>query len=85
MGAPLLTCTFPGDSIHRDVSWDESWDERTYGASVPPRPCRRGYIEPLPPGSFRAVVYAGTDPPTRDDIRLRETCRTRVEAEKALT
>jgi hypothetical protein len=53
---------------------------------VPPRPRRRrGYIEPLPSGSFRAVVYAGTDPLTRDDIRLRETCRTRAEAEKALT
>ena len=38
-----------------------------------------------PSGSFRAVVYAGTDPLTRDDIRLRGTCRTRVEAEKALT
>jgi len=30
---------------------------------VPSRPRRRrGYIEPLPSGSFRAVVYAGTDP-----------------------
>ena len=86
MGAPRLTCTFSSDSIHRSVSWDESWDERTYGASVPPRPRRRrGYVEPLPSGSFRAVVYAGTDPLTRDDIRLRETCRTRAEAEKALT
>ena len=86
MGALHLTCAFPSDFIHRAVSWDESWDERTYGASVPPRPRRRrGYIEPLPSGSFRAVVYAGTDPLTRDDIRLRETCRTRAEAEKALT
>jgi len=55
LGAPRLTCAFPSDSIHRAVSWDESWDERTYGSSVPPRP--RGYIEPLPSGSFRAVVY----------------------------
>ena len=86
MGAPLLTCAFSSDFIHRTVSWDEPWDECTYGASVRSRPRRRrGYIEALPSGSFRAVVYAGTDPLTRDDIRLRETCRTRVEAEKALT
>ncbi len=34
----------------------------------------------LPSGSFRALVYAGTDPLTGEDLRLRETCRTRAEA-----
>lgn len=81
-----MTCRLSDDCSDWTGLWDESWDERTYGASVPSRPRRhRGYIEPLPSGSFRAVVYAGTDPLTRDDIRLRETCRTRAEAEKALT
>jgi hypothetical protein len=36
----------------------------------------RGYIEPLPSGSWRAKVYAGTDPLTGGEIRLRSTCKT---------
>jgi integrase len=45
----------------------------------------RGHIETLPSGSFRAVVYAGTDPLTRRARYLRETVGTYDEAEKALT
>ena len=46
---------------------------------------RRGYIEQLPSGSFRAVVYAGIDPLTGSLRYMRETAKTRAEAEKALT
>jgi integrase len=35
-----------------------------------------GYIQQLPSGSFRVSVYAGTDPLTGRQIRLRKTCRT---------
>ncbi|MFE2869357.1 tyrosine-type recombinase/integrase [Embleya sp. NPDC059259] len=51
------------------------------------RPKRRprGYIEQLPSGSWRAVVYAGIDPLTKEPRRLRETCPTEPEAEKAKT
>jgi integrase len=35
-----------------------------------------GHIERLPSGSWRAKVYAGTDPLTGREIRLRRTCRT---------
>ena len=38
-----------------------------------------GYIQRLPSGSFRVSVYAGTDPLTVRQIRLRRTC----EAEQA--
>jgi len=37
---------------------------------------RSGYIQPLPSGSFRVSVYAGTDPLTGREIRLRRTCKT---------
>jgi integrase len=40
-------------------------------ASVP-----SGHIEQLPSGSWRAKVYAGTDPLTGREIRLRRTCKT---------
>jgi integrase len=45
------------------------------------RPFRRseatgGYIQLLPSGSFRVSVYAGTDPLTGRQIRLRKTCKT---------
>src|SRR5215217_8691176 len=57
-----------------------------YGASMPPRSRRRrGYIEPLPSGSFRAVVFVGIDPLTRRRRYIRETRKTRPEAEKELT
>jgi integrase len=45
----------------------------------------RGYIEELPSGSFRAVVYAGADPLTGRPHYLRETARTYDAAEVALT
>ena len=37
---------------------------------------RGGYIQQLPSGSFRVSVYAGTDPLTGRQIRLRKTCKT---------
>ena len=43
-----------------------------------------GHIEQLPSGSWRAKVYAGVDPLTRREIRLRETCRTERAAQIAL-
>jgi integrase len=46
---------------------------------------RRGYIEPLLSGSFRAVVFVGIDPLTRRRRYVRETRETRPEAEKELT
>lgn len=45
----------------------------------------RGHIEQLPGGSYRAIVYAGTDPLTGKERRLREITTTREAAEKALT
>ena len=35
-----------------------------------------GHIERLPSGSWRAKVYAGRDPLTGREIRLRRTCKT---------
>jgi len=43
-----------------------------------------GHIEQLPSGSWRARVYAGVDPLTRREMRLRETCRTETAARIAL-
>jgi integrase len=37
---------------------------------------RSGYIQQLPSGAFRVSVYAGTDPLTGRQVRLRRTCRT---------
>jgi integrase len=37
---------------------------------------RGGYIQQLPSGAFRVSVYAGTDPLTGRQIRLRRTCKT---------
>jgi hypothetical protein len=57
--------------------WTGSWTEvsgpvyRRVMASTP-----SGHIEQLPSGSWRAKVYAGTDPLTGREIRLRRTCRT---------
>ena len=45
----------------------------------------RGSIEELPSGSYRAVVYAGTDPLTRKPRYLRKTVETYDAAEKELT
>jgi len=85
LGAPQLTCNFPGDSVHRAGSRDQSWDQPVVWCNRAPRRRPRGHIEPLPSGSFRAVVFTGIDPLTRRRQYVRETCSTRVEAEKALT
>lgn len=52
-----------------------------------PAPKRRprGHIEELASGSWRAIVYAGTDPLTGQPRRLRETTKTRAAAEVTLT
>jgi integrase len=42
---------------------------------------RSGYIQQLPSGAFRVSVYAGTDPLTGRQIRLRRTCTTERAAE----
>jgi integrase len=42
---------------------------------------RSGYIQQLPSGAFRVSVYAGTDPLTGRQIRLRRTCKTRRAAQ----
>jgi hypothetical protein len=51
---------------------------------MPPRTRRqRGHIEQLPSGSYRAVVFAGTDPLTGRPHYVRETVKTYDEAKKA--
>ena len=35
----------------------------------------KGHVEQLPSGSFRVSVYAGVDPLTRQQIRLRSTVK----------
>lgn len=53
---------------------------------MPPRRRRpRGHLEQLPSGSFRAKVYAGTDPITGKKRYLVETCKTEAEAQQAQT
>ena len=52
---------------------------------MPPKGRACGYIEELPSGSFRAVVYAGTDPLTGRPRYLRETAKSYAGAEVALT
>ena len=64
------------------VSWTGSWTDvsapvyRRLMASGP-----AGHIERLPSGSWRVKVYAGTDPLTGREIRLRKTCKTEREAQ----
>lgn len=53
----------------------ESWSM----ASTP-----SGHIEQLPSGSYRAKLYAGTDPLTGKEIRFRETCKDYASAQVAL-
>jgi integrase len=43
-----------------------------------------GHIEQLPSGSWRAKVYAGTDPLTGREIRFRKTCKTERAAQMEL-
>jgi integrase len=45
---------------------------------------RGGYIQRLPSGAFRVRVYAGTDPVTGKQRRLRETCPDEAAATAAL-
>src|SRR5690242_2790976 len=45
----------------------------------------RGNIERLPSGSYRAIVYAGVDPLTARERRLKRTVLTQTEAKVALT
>ncbi len=52
------------------------------GYPLLPRPgVARGYVEQLPSGSFRVSVYAGTDPLTRREIRLKATVKTEQQAQ----
>src|SRR5215207_8929791 len=44
----------------------------------------QGHIEERPNGSFRVIVYAGRDPLTGKDRRLRKTCATYAEAQVEL-
>jgi len=41
----------------------------------------KGNIEQLPSGSFRVSVYAGTDPLTRQEIRLGSTVKDELKAQ----
>ena len=41
----------------------------------------RGHIEQLPSGSYRVSVYAGVDPLTRQEIRLRSTVKGELQAQ----
>ena len=41
---------------------------------------RPGHIERLPSGSYRVIVYAGTDPLTGRRLRLRQTVKTEEQA-----
>jgi hypothetical protein len=40
----------------------------------------KGHVEQLPSGSWRARVYAGVDPITRREIRLKATAKTEQQA-----
>jgi integrase len=53
---------------------------------MPPRRRRsRGHIRELPSGSFQAMVYAGIDPLTGEERRLRDAAPTYDEAQVLLT
>lgn len=52
---------------------------------MPPRRRPRGHIEELPSGSYRAVVYAGTDPLTHKAMYLKEVAADYDAARVALT
>ena len=41
----------------------------------------KGHVEQLPSGSYRVSVYAGTDPLTRQEIRLRSTVKGELQAQ----
>ena len=44
----------------------------------------KGHVERLPSGSFRVSVYAGVDPLTRQEIRLRSTVNGELQAQIVL-
>ena len=44
-------------------------------------PTRPGHIERLPSGSYRVIVYAGTDPLTGRRLRFRQTAKTEEQAQ----
>jgi hypothetical protein len=51
-----------------------------------PRPVRhRGHIERRSETSYRVIVYAGLDPLTGEERRIRETVRSEDEAKVTLT
>lgn len=52
---------------------------------MPARRRSRGNIEKLPSGHYRAIVYAGVDPLTGRERRIKETAETYAEAKVALT
>jgi integrase len=53
---------------------------------MPPRRRRsRGHVRELPSGSFQAIVYAGVDPLTGEERRLRDTAPSYDEAQVVLT
>jgi len=56
----------------------ERFVERTVVSAVYPAAmpsAAKGHVERLPSGSFRVSVYAGVDPLTRQEIRLRSTVK----------
>jgi integrase len=63
--------------LDRPPAWTGSWTNvldpmwRHVVANTP-----NGHIERLPSGSWRVKVYAGRDPLTGQEIRLRRTCKT---------
>jgi hypothetical protein len=63
--------------LDRPPAWTGSWTNvldpmwRHVVANTP-----NGHIERLPSGSWRVKVYAGRDPLTGREIRLRRTCKT---------
>jgi hypothetical protein len=58
--------------LFKAAAWNETWNEvraRVYHHGMGKR--RTGHVERLPSGAYRAVVYAGTDPLTRRQQRLK--------------
>jgi hypothetical protein len=62
--------------------WHGPWHgyaQPRYGAVM--AKARSGYIQQLPSGAFREIVYAGKDPLTVREIRFRKTCKTDRDAQ----
>ena len=62
----------------------ERFVERTVVSAVYPAAmpwAAKGHVERLPSGSFRVSVYAGVDPLTRQEIRLRSTVKGELQAQ----